>query len=486
MPVYFRYFVLFSFLFVAGAAHYLGLYLEKTATQAFILKPAEERSRFYAGRIRDSLLCRYPHIFSGSRLADDAEAAKFDKLADAVLGFFPQYKTSLYNKKGLIIAANNDDDIVMFDQDREAALAKALSEGRPAGSVGMSGAYERGNAVPKRGYYGHFVLPLSSDDCKTPVDKGGVAGAVEFFYRVDDIQSDIARFRLFVMAGVVAVFCLFYVALYLSSRQKERIIQKQHEEKMHLEKAKAVAETQSHEKSMFLANITHELRTPLNAIIGFSEILKDEVVEPKNKSKYKEYVHDIHSSGVHLLGLINDILDYSKAEASKLEVEMMDVDLKKIAMSCLRLIEPKATDAGLKLTSDFPEKNVIMKGDPKRIKQVMLNLLSNAVKFTPPGGEVSLAVKEEIVEEAISITISDTGIGIPKRLIQKALSPFGQVDSSMSRNNVGTGLGLPLTKKLTEIMGGTFIFQSEKDLGTSVTLRFPHSTVDVEKEAIEF
>ncbi|MET0155888.1 MAG: HAMP domain-containing sensor histidine kinase [Rickettsiales bacterium] len=487
MPVYFRYFILFSFLIAAAFAYYLGIYLENKATQAFIIKPSRERSEFVAARVTENLLCRYPSMFTGDALPNEAEAARFTKLVRVVMDFFPQRRIGLYNKDGVEIAHSGAGEVIMFNTDDNSSALSVMKGNAPFASAGMGNAYKDGDGSGERGYYAHVVLPLSVQNCpEANAKNAGVVGAAELYYSVDDIRDDIVRFRLFVNGCIVAIFSLFYVALYISSRRHEKIIQKQHEEKMHLEKAKAVAETKNHEKSMFLANITHELRTPLNAIIGFSEILKDEVVRQDVGGKYKEYINDIHASGVHLLGLINDILDYSKAEASKLEVEMIDVDIKKICMSCLRLMEPRAAEAELQLISNFPDKNVVMKGDPKRIKQIVLNLLSNSVKFTPKGGEVSLLIREEITEETISLTISDTGIGIPKKLISKALAPFGQVDSSMSRNHVGTGLGLPLAKKLTEIMGGKFIFQSEDNLGTSVTLRFPYSRIDVEKAAIDF
>ncbi|NDB69841.1 MAG: sensor histidine kinase, partial [Methylocystaceae bacterium] len=178
-------------------------------------------------------------------------------------------------------------------------------------------------------------------------------------------------------------------------------------------------------------------------------------------------------SGVHLLSLINDILDYSKAEAQKLEVEFVDIDISKIAQSCLRLFEPRAKQAKINLVKRFPEKHIILSADPKRIKQVILNLMSNSIKFTHENGHVELAIEEHILEGKINIIVSDNGIGISAKDIPKALAPFGQIDSSLSRKYEGTGLGLPLTKKLTEIMGGKFDIMSEVGVGTTVILSFP-------------
>jgi two-component system cell cycle sensor histidine kinase PleC len=251
------------------------------------------------------------------------------------------------------------------------------------------------------------------------------------------------------------------------------VIQKQHEETVRLEREKTIAEAQNQEKSMFLANVSHELRTPLNAVIGFSEIIKDEVMGPVGHPQYKEYINDINSSGVHLLSLINDILDYSKAEARKLEVDMSQMDLTKSIQSSVRLLETRAKEAKITLVHDELEKTIKLHADPKRMKQIILNLLSNAVKFTPENGKVTLKVQEKPVDNVVVLTVQDTGIGIAPKDLSKALSPFGQIDSSLARRYEGTGLGLPLTKKLTELMGGIFEITSEEGLGTTVTLTFP-------------
>ncbi len=176
---------------------------------------------------------------------------------------------------------------------------------------------------------------------------------------------------------------------------------------------------------------------------------------------------------MHLVCIINDILDYSKAEARKLEVEFVDIDIKKIAHSCMRLVEPRAKEAKVKLIERMPDKNVVLSADPKRMKQVILNLLSNSVKFTQEGGEISLIIEDDMLGGKVSVTISDNGIGIAAKDISKALAPFGQIDSSLSRKYEGTGLGLPLTKKLVEIMGGVFDIKSEVGLGTTIRLIFP-------------
>lgn len=480
---YFRYFIFLSLFITTGVAYALGVYLQEMATQQFIISPGLTDARFFTARTQDKLVCYYADMFRDETIPPPERADKFGKLSTALLGLASYDKITLYNSKGLSIASSNDDEIILLDAEDDKSIQQALG-GRAHWSLAVSGTYPaNGPEQQIRKYHARYVLPLRAGPCSDP-NIGDIVGVAEFFMDATSLRKRMYDFRIYLTVGVIGMGILLYLALYHSSRKHERVINKQHEEKMQLERAKAIAESKSHEKSMFLANITHELRTPLNAIIGFSEILKEGVVQP-GEGKYKEYVKDIHSSGVHLLGLINDILDYSKAEASKLEVDMINMDLRKLAMSCLRLVEPRAAEADLRLIADIPRHHLIMKGDQRRIKQVMLNLLSNAVKFTPPGGEVTLSIVEEHTEEMIEINIVDTGIGIPKKKISKALSPFGQVESSMAKQE-GTGLGLPLTKKLTEIMGGEFIFQSEKDLGTSVTIRFPYHPVDEEKSKMDF
>src|SRR5262249_40658918 len=163
--------------------------------------------------------------------------------------------------------------------------------------------------------------------------------------------------------------------------------------------------------SQFLTNISHELRTPLNAIIGFSDIIKAELLPKLEDRKYDQYVNDINSAGVHLLSLINDILDYSKAEAGKLALEVSEVDVTKMVQNCMRLVGPRAESGNVKLVEEMPKEHIIMQIDGKKLKQVLLNLLSNAVKFTPAGGSVSVSAWLNMLEDSVTFAVVDTGIG---------------------------------------------------------------------------
>ena len=243
-----------------------------------------------------------------------------------------------------------------------------------------------------------------------------------------------------------------------------------------LREAKETAETANRTKSEILANMSHELRTPLNAIIGFSEIILREAFGPVGQKRYLDYANDIYESGTHLLALINDILDVSKAEAGRIELLEGLVDITELFDSCVRLVRPRAEEAGVKLIVAPAGAAPKLQGDNLRLKQVLLNLLSNAVKFTPTGGRVTLDTIRG-VGGAVVIRVSDTGIGMSPEDIPKALSPFGQLENSLARNHAGTGLGLPLSKALVELHGGQLQIDSEKGRGTTVAIVLPASRV---------
>ena len=221
----------------------------------------------------------------------------------------------------------------------------------------------------------------------------------------------------------------------------------------------------------FLASTSHELRTPLNAILGFSEVLAKEMYGPLQNERYREYAQLIHSSGVHVLSLINDLLDLSKLDAGKLELHVEPVAILKIIIDCVRCVEVQAARDHIGISVHVYDGVDRLCGDSQRLHQMLLNLLSNAVKFTPVGGDIAIDVFRRGPD--IAISVSDTGIGIRAEDIPKALEPFGQIDSALSRKHQGTGLGLPLTKELAELHGGSLTMESNVDVGTTVTITLP-------------
>ncbi len=236
--------------------------------------------------------------------------------------------------------------------------------------------------------------------------------------------------------------------------------------------AKAMAELANRAKSEFLANMSHELRTPLNAIIGFSELMTREIRGPMANNEYTEYACDIHDSGTHLLSLINDILDLSKIESGKFELQEEEIDLSVVIDRCLRMIRERADAARITVTCEVHPKLSLLWADERAMKQIILNLLSNSVKFSPTNSEVHLTA-EKTAEGDLCLTVSDNGIGIAPEDIGKVLEPFGQVASALSRNTTGTGLGLPLVKALTELLGGRFELDSSPGQGTDARVWLP-------------
>jgi PAS domain S-box-containing protein len=240
-----------------------------------------------------------------------------------------------------------------------------------------------------------------------------------------------------------------------------------------LAEAMRQAEAANVAKSRFLAHMSHELRTPLNAILGFSEVIQDDLLRHGLHPKYIEYAADIHSSGVHLLQLINDILDLSKIEAGQASLDEEEVDIAEVVRSSVRLLKVAAYQARVSVSVAMPPDLPHVRGDERRLKQVLMNLLTNAVKFTLPNGRIETSAEYDEAT-GLQIRVSDTGIGIAEQDIGRALKPFGQVEGILNRRHQGTGLGLPLAKELIEMHGGTLDLRSRLGEGTKVTITLPN------------
>lgn len=243
-----------------------------------------------------------------------------------------------------------------------------------------------------------------------------------------------------------------------------------------LKQAKSESDLANRAKSEFLANMSHELRTPLNAIIGFSEIIKNEVFGPVGQKEYNEYAADIYNSGRRLLKVINEILDVSKITAGDRQLNETLVNINDAVRSCCALILPKMEASSLTLENDLSDDIPAIIGEELAIKQMVMNLMSNAVKFTQSGGHI-IITSDLDKDEHFRLSITDTGIGMDTEEVQKAISPFGQLDSSLGRENSGTGLGLTLVDSLIKLHGGELEITSQKGIGTTATLVFPAKRV---------
>src|SRR3990167_613925 len=283
--------------------------------------------------------------------------------------------------------------------------------------------------------------------------------------------------------GSIANTLYTTATLELSQRRKFQVttimdITMRKQMELSLRVAKDQADTANHAKSAFLANMSHELRTPLNAIIGFSEIMMNGKFGQLNIPKYEEYMGDIHSSACHLLEIINEVLDMSKIEAGRVELDEHQVNVQETILSVERMMASRAFSGNIAIHSHVEPNLPLLIGDQRLIRQVLINLVSNAVKFCKAGGEITISghLKRD---GDLELQVIDTGVGMPKHKIPQALEPFGQIHETAHAVGevTGTGLGLPLAKAMVELHGGQLHLDSDVGKGTVVTITFPSRRV---------
>jgi two-component system cell cycle sensor histidine kinase PleC len=258
--------------------------------------------------------------------------------------------------------------------------------------------------------------------------------------------------------------------------EKDALIGELETSKAISDEARRRAESANIAKSRFLAQMSHELRTPLNAILGFSEVMKTEIFGPHSVPAYKDYCGDIHNSGVHLLGLINEILDLSRIEAGRYELNEEAVALAGVVAECAHLLQMRAKSRGLTIHEMYEPDMPRLWADERAVRQICLNLLSNAIKFTPQGGEIWLKAGWT-ASGGQYMNVRDTGPGIPEEEIPIVLASFGQGSNSIKSAEQGAGLGLPIAKSLIDLHGGTFSLKSKLRIGTEVIITFPPERV---------
>ncbi len=258
--------------------------------------------------------------------------------------------------------------------------------------------------------------------------------------------------------------------------EKDALIAELENEKAISDEARGRAEAANIAKSRFLATMSHELRTPLNAILGFSEVMKSEILGPIDNPSYREYANNIHDSGRHLLHLINEILDLSRIEAGRYELHEEPIRLTDVAEDCHRLLKLRAESKGLTIDLEFEDSLPQIWADERAMRQICLNLLSNALKFTPKGGRISVRIASTRSSGQV-LSVKDTGPGIPKDEIPKVMQAFGQGSLAHQSAEGGTGLGLPIVKNLVELHGGSFELRSELRKGTEAIMELPQTRV---------
>jgi signal transduction histidine kinase len=271
------------------------------------------------------------------------------------------------------------------------------------------------------------------------------------------------------LVAIVVHILIVGVLLMIAAERLHGQLEERNEE---VERARERAEEASRAKSEFLATVSHELRTPLNAVLGFSEIQRREIFGPLGDPRYRQYADDIHASGNHLLDLITTILDLSKAEARKLELERIWLDAMPVTEAALRLVRATAEAKRIHVAVEAPATPLRAFADERALKQILLNLLSNAVKFTPEGESVTVRL-DASPDRGLEIVVADTGIGIAAADLPRLMQPFEQATNAYTRKNGGTGLGLPLVDSLVRLHGGELRIESAVGRGTVVTVRLP-------------
>ena len=258
--------------------------------------------------------------------------------------------------------------------------------------------------------------------------------------------------------------------------QKDALIAELEQAKSISDEARRRAEAANIAKSRFLATMSHELRTPLNAVLGFSEVMKSEILGPHSVPTYRDYSEDIHRSGKHLLTLINEVLDLSRIEAGRYELHQESISLADVVDDCLRLMELRVRERGITLNEHLEQDMLYLWADERAVRQICLNLLSNSIKFTPNGGQIT--VKVGWTEGGGQyLSVSDTGPGISEEELPQILTSFGQGALAQKTAEQGAGLGLPIVQGLIKLHGGTFEIKSKLREGTQVTVAFPRARV---------
>jgi two-component system cell cycle sensor histidine kinase PleC len=502
MFAYLRIFAMVSFVVVILAALALGYYFRSAATDDLTDLVTRNNKVLVQGFVnnlwKDHRMVKMLALFKQNKIpaADWPRYRGYKEnnldFQQDVFRFFegmPVVKVTLYSADGSKLLSLNQaqildaevDNTVMLEDNGVATDAVNMAlVGNEQIQLLQDARFSLAGGQKSEGTLVHTVFPIMSDNYVPLVQgagahgkSGNVQGVVEIYYDIARQWDRLYLFQFMSSGSIIIIFLLLIATLLNVAGRAEAVISRQHEANLQLAAQAATAETENQNKTQFLANISHELRTPLNAIIGFSEMIKSETYGELPNQQYKDYIRDIHQSGVHLLSLINDILDYSKAEAGKLEIMVDELDATKLILTSMRLVSTRAEQAQVALIEEVPREHYIMHTDGKKFKQVMLNLLSNAVKFTPAGGTVTVRMWQSSIEDTVSVAVQDSGIGIAAKDIARALAPFGQVDSALSRKYEGTGLGLPLTKKFVELMGGKFEITSEEGVGTTVTFTLP-------------
>jgi signal transduction histidine kinase len=432
---------------------------------------AEHNNVAVAQLMSNTLLYGAPQGDSDSRVFDisapetpEGIAAMHQAVVASVRGT-AIVKIKIYNRRGITVFSTDPTQIGQ-DKSKGEGVIRAL-RGEVASELTHRDSFSAFEGVIENSDLLSSYIPIQVERPQASVD-----GVFEIYAEVTNFVARIKHTQWLLTLVTSAVFAAIYIALLSAIRRADGIIRRQHQHALALTAGVARAESASQAKSEFLANVSHELRTPLNAIIGFSEVIEMEQFGPLGEPRYRTYIRDIHRSGVHLLNVISNILDLSKVELGRLD---MDNELTSLgiliqdAVSMVRMQNPKSQ---VKIETDIDADLRPIETDATRLKQVLLNIVANAVKFTPANGRVEVRARSN-EEGGCRIVVTDNGIGMAPENIPVAMSPFGLVENVLARSYGGSGLGLPLAKRLVELMDGQFRIDSALGQGTIVTIELP-------------
>jgi two-component system cell cycle sensor histidine kinase PleC len=304
-------------------------------------------------------------------------------------------------------------------------------------------------------------------------DQGPIVGVIEIYRDITSLHGALNAASVETGLVIAAAFVLLFVLLLTIVWNADKRARADNDANLALARSKAKAEAAAREKTQFIASISHELRTPLNAIIGFAEILEKEVSGPLGHPSYKEYVQDIGKSGQHLLGIINEVLDLVKVEGGTLTINREWVDPLAQAEGVARMLAPVAAQYDNQLVVEAINDLRPIETDAAKLRQILVNIATNGLKFTPKGGRVRIRVGQDRATGSVLIRVIDNGIGMSPEDIAVAEAPFGQIQNVHTRTRKGTGLGITLSRRFTEVLGGTFDIESTLDVGTAVTITLP-------------
>ncbi len=325
-----------------------------------------------------------------------------------------------------------------------------------------------------------LVVLESYIPARSPKGSNQIIAVLEIYSDVTDLEADILlRPEALAAAGLVVAVLLGILAVQLVVlRIAERRWLDEQAERMRVAAEYAIEQEASKAKSAFLAGMSHELRTPLNAILGFSDVIKNQVFGPIGRDRYIEYAEHIHGAGLHLLGVIGNVLDVSKIEAGKTDLTVVTIDPAEVVRSAMSMLSAEADRKSIDVRDRIAPGLPAFTTDESKLRQVVLNILSNAIKYSMPHGTVDVAATCDSGSGALRIVISDTGVGMSEKDLDIAFTPFGRILGRTNELEPGTGLGLPIAKRTVEILGGTFGITSRPGEGTTVTIVLPPASAD--------